>query len=61
MQHLASHIEGAELPPEVESALSLPVDSLSVTFPVCSPGERPDICSPPPPPPLLPGWQWCSA
>ena len=36
MQHLASHIEGPKLPHEVESALSLPVDILSVTFPVQS-------------------------
>ena len=36
MQHLAAHIEGPKLPQEVESALSLPVDSLSVTFPVQS-------------------------
>ena len=36
MQHLATHIEGPTLPQEVESALSLPVDSLSVTFPVQS-------------------------
>lgn len=36
MQHIAAHIERPQLPEEVESALSLPVDSLSVTFPIQS-------------------------
>ena len=33
MQHLAAHIEEPKLPQEVQSALPLPVDRLSVTFP----------------------------
>ena len=36
MQHLAAHIKGPKLPQEVESALSLPVDSLSIALPVQS-------------------------
>ncbi|XP_042268459.1 E3 ubiquitin-protein ligase TRIM33-like isoform X1 [Thunnus maccoyii] len=36
LQHLTEHIEGPKLPQDVESALSLPVDSLCVAFPVQS-------------------------
>lgn len=53
MLHIAAHIEEPKHPQEVEPALSLPVDSLSVIFPVCCQGE--------PPPHLLPGSKWCTA
>lgn len=36
MQHLAAHIEGPKLPQEVGFALSLPIGSLGVTYPVQS-------------------------
>lgn len=36
VQHLTVHIKGLSLPQEVESPLSLPVDNLSVAFPVQS-------------------------
>ena len=36
LQHLAAHIEGSQLPQEIESAHPLPVHSLGIRFPVQS-------------------------